>query len=108
MAGTKECPGRTRLDQTCSAACIQELVRGVFTEKTCPTVIPQPPPTPARSRRHAKEGGCGCRVGGVDGRSGSVGWWAVFVVLALARAGIRKTCTNHVHVHVHGGRARDP
>ena len=50
VAGTKACPGQTRIDQTCSAACIQEVVRGVFNEKSCTTAIVPPAPTPGPLR----------------------------------------------------------
>jgi hypothetical protein len=63
VAGTKACPERTLLPQTCAAACIQELVRGVFSEQTCGASTPRPrPPDAGLPTPPTTGGGCGCHL----------------------------------------------
>ncbi len=85
---TRTCPGSVRLDLTCSAACIQEVVRGVFDASACPTnLVPGPRPDAAPVAPADGGGGCGCHLGpggrGSAGRSGAGG----LLALALGALG---------------------
>jgi MYXO-CTERM domain-containing protein len=67
VAGTRACPAGARIAQTCAALCIEQVVRGVFSEQTCGSVrLPTPPPDagPPTAPAGTGGGGCGCRIDG--------------------------------------------
>jgi hypothetical protein len=86
VAGIKSCSTRAPLAQTCSAACVQELVRGTFTEKTCglpPPPEPRPDAGPAPTTGDGR--GCGCRAAGAPAESAAPALAGGLLVLAWRR-----------------------
>ena len=90
VAGTRACPGRTLLAQTCAAACAQEVVRGVFTSTTCATGPAPRPPTDAGAPAGATATGCSCHLAARH-RPVSPGPVAPLLLVALLLARSRRS-----------------
>ena len=93
VTGTRTCPAGARIAQTCSALCIEQVVRGVFDEQTCgPARLPPPPPDAGPSPDPmvgTGGGGCGCRIDGGGTPSPALALLILLVVVGSLRWGQR-------------------